>query len=196
MKVLKNIILFYILFSINNFVIADDVMSESYNNYNTIQKSEWIKSVSYGISYVELFDTNMNPQLGFSADFMLVRKFSNILGLRIGADIGLDMFLLENDKDLNSDIGYTMDLSLIGGYNLKDKFDIPIEFILGIGYQFGYIGSNTVTGINYQSKINWLLTKKYGIGVEYKNADLKMYTLLGYLDMNTNLYSIFIDIKL
>ena len=157
----------------------------------------WEKKMNVGVSGNKLeYNSNQDYNWGAQAEFNTARRFESVAGLRVGWNIAFDFYTLGDVESLNDDAGYSVDGMIIAGYTFNDAFNVPVEFMAGVGYAGGQIGADANSGLAYKGAVMYNFTKGFGMGVQYKHVDLDVVTLGGKFDSGLDMASAFLSFSL
>jgi len=166
-------------------------------NSSTLLGSDWEKKVRYGVSGNKLeYSVNNDYNWGVQVELNIIKKFKSIEGFRLGWAVDFDYYTLGEVEALTDDAGYNADIMLLTGYSFKDRYKVPLELVLGLGYGFGQIGEDYAHGYAYKTYANYDLTQTLGVGIQFKHIDMKVVTLLGSFNSGLDIVSAFICIKI
>ena len=162
-----------------------------------VMANDWEKKMNIGISGNKLeHNSNQDYNWGAQAEFNTARSFKSVPGLRLGWNLAFEYYTLGEVESLNDDAGMNVDGMIIAGYTFADKFDVPVEFMGGVGYAVGQIGKDYNSGLAYKGAVMYNFTPGFGMGVQYKHVDLSVVTLVGEFDSGLDIASAFISISI
>ena len=158
---------------------------------------DWEKKANFGVSGNKLeYNSNQDYNWGGQIEYSAARKFESVAGLRVGWNVGFDFYTLGDVESLNDSAGYSVDGMIIAGYTFNDAFEVPVEFMAGVGYAGGQIGKDYNTGLTYKGTAMYNFTDGFGMGVQYKHIDLSVVTLAGEFDSGLDIASAFLSFSL
>ena len=158
---------------------------------------DWEKKTNYGLSGNKLeYNSNQDYNWGGQIEYNAARKFESVAGLRVGWNVGFDFYTLGDVESLNDSAGYSVDGMIIAGYTFNDAFDVPVEFMAGVGYAGGQVGEDYNTGLTYKGTAMYNFTDGFGMGVQFKHVDLSVVTLAGEFDSGLDIASAFLSFGL
>ncbi len=101
----------------------------------------------------------------FGIGLDLVKNFSSGFEAGVGSEI-----LYSDTTKYYSNVG--ADISLLFGYNLQNRYTLPLSFRCAFGYGIGTLDNRyTQSGAVYSTALEYEFSKKIGAGFKYKVQD-------------------------
>jgi opacity protein-like surface antigen len=123
-------------------------------------------SVDFSIGTFAFDNANTGASVG-----MDVKGEKNIFidGLFLGVGINAEIFDPKDVRNKNDDLGLVADVYPTLSYEITNNLSVNTLY----GYTIGQVGSDTFDGTSYGVGVDYKLSDKFMMGLNYKSSDLE-----------------------
>jgi len=125
---------------------------------------------------------------------------NKVQGVTLGGEFNVDFFGLDSDNEYDfSSFAYGGDIQLTAGYSFNDKFKVPVQLKVGVGYNYLNLNSDVYTyGVEYRVSADYSFTDKFSAEVSYRATPGATLSINGYTapDVDTSVTGLYFNWKI